>query len=104
MERLPGAIFKQHNARLYSKDVTRLFTYCYYPSLACLIPRFVSNRVYLGSFGTASWASSSLNELEARLQQKKKDELSQDIMQNLYTSMPDHIASCIRAKKSSTGY
>ncbi|GFW63640.1 hypothetical protein TNCV_4329281 [Trichonephila clavipes] len=31
--------------------------HCYYPSLACSIPRFVSNLAYLGSFGTASWAS-----------------------------------------------
>ncbi|GFW92078.1 uncharacterized protein TNCV_2153571 [Trichonephila clavipes] len=31
--------------------------HCYYSSLACPIPRFVSNRAYLGSFGTASWAS-----------------------------------------------
>ncbi|GFW44562.1 transposable element Tcb1 transposase [Trichonephila clavipes] len=37
--------------------VTRLYPHCYYPSLACPIPRFVSNRAYLGSFGTASWAS-----------------------------------------------
>ncbi|GFU77513.1 transposable element Tcb1 transposase [Trichonephila clavipes] len=27
------------------------------PSMACPIPRFVSNRAYLVSFGTASWAS-----------------------------------------------
>ncbi|GFX77711.1 transposable element Tcb1 transposase [Trichonephila clavipes] len=37
-------------------DVTRLSPHRYYTSLACLIPRFVSNRAYLGSFGTASWA------------------------------------------------
>ncbi|GFV62248.1 transposable element Tcb1 transposase [Trichonephila clavipes] len=39
----------------------------------------------------------SLNELEARLQQIW-NEMSQDIIQNLYVSMPDHIASCIRAR------
>ncbi|GFX01462.1 integrase catalytic domain-containing protein [Trichonephila clavipes] len=41
----------------YGKGVTRLSPHCYYPSLACLIPRFASNRAYLGSFGTASLAS-----------------------------------------------
>ncbi|GFX91563.1 transposable element Tcb1 transposase [Trichonephila clavipes] len=45
----------------------------------------------------------SLNELEARLQQIW-NEMSQDIIQNLYASMPDRIASCIRAGWGSTGY
>ncbi|GFS53935.1 transposable element Tcb1 transposase [Trichonephila clavipes] len=39
----------------------------------------------------------SLNELEARLQQIW-NEMSQDIIQNLYASMPNRIASCIRAR------
>ncbi|GFV09516.1 transposable element Tcb1 transposase [Trichonephila clavipes] len=43
----------------------------------------------------------SLNELEARLQQIWK-EMSQDIIQNLHASVPDHI-SCIRARRVSTG-
>ncbi|GFX62134.1 transposable element Tcb1 transposase [Trichonephila clavipes] len=41
---------------LHGKGVTRLAPDCYYPSLACPIPRIFSNRRYLGSFGTASWA------------------------------------------------
>ncbi|GFX48633.1 transposable element Tcb1 transposase [Trichonephila clavipes] len=41
----------------HGKGVTRLSPHCFYPSLAFPIPRFVSNRAYLGSFGTASWAS-----------------------------------------------
>ncbi|GFV43111.1 transposable element Tcb1 transposase [Trichonephila clavipes] len=45
----------------------------------------------------------SLNELEARLQQIW-NEMSQDIIQNLYAFMPDRIASCIRARRGSTGY
>ncbi|GFV75198.1 transposable element Tcb1 transposase [Trichonephila clavipes] len=45
----------------------------------------------------------SLNELETRLQQIW-NEMSQDIIQNLYASMPDRIASCIRARGGSTGY
>ncbi|GFX09342.1 transposable element Tcb1 transposase [Trichonephila clavipes] len=39
------------------KGVTRLSLHGYYPSLACPIPRFVSNQTYLELFGTASWAS-----------------------------------------------
>ncbi|GFV25017.1 transposable element Tcb1 transposase [Trichonephila clavipes] len=39
----------------------------------------------------------SLNELEARLQQIW-NEMSQDIIQNLCASMPDRIASCVRAR------
>ncbi|GFT03022.1 transposable element Tcb1 transposase [Trichonephila clavipes] len=41
----------------HGKGITRLSPHCYYPSLACPIPKCVSNRAYLGSFGTASWAS-----------------------------------------------
>ncbi|GFX73569.1 hypothetical protein TNCV_2342741 [Trichonephila clavipes] len=44
----------------------------------------------------------SLNELEARLQQIW-NEMSQDITQNLYSSMLDRIASCIRARGGSIG-
>ncbi|GFV38367.1 transposable element Tcb1 transposase [Trichonephila clavipes] len=45
------------NKTVLGKGVTRLSPHCYYPSLACPIRRFVSNRAYLGPFGTASWAS-----------------------------------------------
>ncbi|GFT05116.1 transposable element Tcb1 transposase [Trichonephila clavipes] len=84
MQRLPEAIFQQTNARLQQtgKGVTRLPLHCYYPSFACPITRFVSNRAYLG------WRVGHpmrLNELEARLQQIW-NEMSQDIIQN---SMPD---------------
>ncbi|GFV41587.1 transposable element Tcb1 transposase [Trichonephila clavipes] len=41
----------------HGKGVTRLSPYSDYPSLACPISRFVSNRAYLGSFVTTSWAS-----------------------------------------------
>ncbi|GFX06469.1 transposable element Tcb1 transposase [Trichonephila clavipes] len=41
----------------HGKGVTRLSPHCYYPSLASLIHRFVSNRAYLGSFGKVSWES-----------------------------------------------
>ncbi|GFW84329.1 transposable element Tcb1 transposase [Trichonephila clavipes] len=45
----------------------------------------------------------SFNELEARLQQIW-NEISQNIIQNLYASMPDRIASCIHARGGSTRY
>ncbi|GFV26810.1 transposable element Tcb1 transposase [Trichonephila clavipes] len=54
---LPGVFFLQDNARLTRKGVTRLSPHIYYPSLACEIPKFASNRAYLGSFGTACWSS-----------------------------------------------
>ncbi|GFT52786.1 transposable element Tcb1 transposase [Trichonephila clavipes] len=53
MQQLPVA--RQCSAS-HGKGVTRLYPHCYSPSLACPIHRFVSNRAYLGSFGTASWA------------------------------------------------
>ncbi|GFU90897.1 transposable element Tcb1 transposase [Trichonephila clavipes] len=58
MQWLLGAIFQQDNDRPHTARVfTRLSPQCYYPSLACPIPRFVSNRAFMGSFGTVSWAS-----------------------------------------------
>ncbi|GFU94040.1 transposable element Tcb1 transposase [Trichonephila clavipes] len=45
----------------------------------------------------------SLNKLEPRLQQIW-NETSQEVVQNLYTSMTDRIASCIRARGGSKGY
>ncbi|GFW81610.1 uncharacterized protein TNCV_2882871 [Trichonephila clavipes] len=93
MQWLPGTIFQRDNARLHTARVSQLSPPLYYPSLACPIPRFVSSQAYLGSFGMVSWVSTSLNELEARLQQIW-NEMSQDIIQNLYASIPDRIASC----------
>ncbi|GFW79551.1 transposable element Tcb1 transposase [Trichonephila clavipes] len=45
----------------------------------------------------------SLSELKARLQQIW-NEMSQDIIKNLYASMPDRIASCICTRGTSTVY
>ncbi|GFX18164.1 HTH_Tnp_Tc3_2 domain-containing protein [Trichonephila clavipes] len=45
----------------------------------------------------------NLSELEERLLQIW-NETSQDNIQNMYASMPDRIASCIRARVDSTGY
>ncbi|GFW93212.1 transposable element Tcb1 transposase [Trichonephila clavipes] len=45
----------------------------------------------------------SLIQLGAMLQQIG-NEISQDILLNLYASMPTRIAACIRARGGSTGY
>ncbi|GFX27331.1 uncharacterized protein TNCV_3341431 [Trichonephila clavipes] len=57
MQRLPGALFQQENARPHTVRVSGFSPHCYYPFLDCPIPRLVCNRAYLGSFGKASWAS-----------------------------------------------
>ncbi|GFU73860.1 uncharacterized protein TNCV_554881 [Trichonephila clavipes] len=56
MQRLPGATFQQDNAQPHTARVPQdcLSLHCYYPSLTCPIPIFVSNRAYLGPFGTVS--------------------------------------------------
>ncbi|GFY13803.1 transposable element Tcb2 transposase [Trichonephila clavipes] len=53
--------------------------------------------------GQRIWHPTSLKELEAKLEQIW-NEMSQDIIQYLYASMPDRIASCIRAIVCSTAY
>ncbi|GFT72854.1 hypothetical protein TNCV_5065811 [Trichonephila clavipes] len=51
----------------HGKGAIRLSLHCCYHSSACLIPRFVSNRAYLGSFGTASWASHEFEQTEGKV-------------------------------------
>ncbi|GFX15931.1 uncharacterized protein TNCV_522381 [Trichonephila clavipes] len=87
----------------HGKDVTRLSSHCNYRFLAYPIARFVSNRAYSGSFGTGSRA---FHECDQTISKGKQiwNEMSQDIIQNLYASMPDGIASCIRARGGSTGH
>ncbi|GFV36380.1 uncharacterized protein TNCV_2234271 [Trichonephila clavipes] len=82
--------------------VTRLSLHFYFPSLTCLIPRFVSNRPYLGYFERRVGHRTSLNEVEAKRQQTW-NEMSQNIIQNLYASMLDRKASCIRPRRGSKG-
>ncbi|GFW75205.1 transposable element Tcb1 transposase [Trichonephila clavipes] len=58
LQRLPGAIFQQDNARSHtarvSQDSLRTVTTL---TLTSPIPKFVSNRAYLGSFETVNWES-----------------------------------------------
>ncbi|GFU11170.1 transposable element Tcb1 transposase [Trichonephila clavipes] len=74
IQRLPEAIFQEDNARPHTDNLGRQVGH-----------------------------PTSLNELEARLQQIW-NEMSQDIIQNLYASMPDRITSYIRARGCSTGH
>ncbi|GFU02680.1 transposable element Tcb1 transposase [Trichonephila clavipes] len=104
MQRLPGTIFQQDNARSYTERVSQdcLRTVAALPCLPdpqiCLHSS-ISGIIWYGEVGHPT----SLNELEPRLQQIW-NEMSQCIIQNLYASMPDRIASCIRARGGSTGY
>ncbi|GFY00771.1 DDE_3 domain-containing protein [Trichonephila clavipes] len=86
----------------HGKGVTNLSLHCYYPSLACSIPDLSPVKHMWDHLGRRVVHPASLNELEARLQQIW-NEMSQDIIQNLYASMPVRIAMCFRAGGSSSG-
>ncbi|GFV32298.1 hypothetical protein TNCV_1675841 [Trichonephila clavipes] len=61
---LPRAIFQQYNAHPHTeRDSLYHIRYISSPSLACSIPRFVADRVYLGSFWTALESIMSLVQL-----------------------------------------
>ncbi|GFX02641.1 transposable element Tcb1 transposase [Trichonephila clavipes] len=104
MQWLPGAIFQQDNARPHkarmSQDCLRTVTTLPWPSrfpdLSPIEHIWDHLRCRVGH-------PTSLNELEARLQQIW-NKMSQDIIQNLYASMPDRIVLCIHASCGSTGY
>ncbi|GFT79064.1 transposable element Tcb2 transposase [Trichonephila clavipes] len=99
-----GTIFQQentppHTARV-SQDYIRIgFT------LPCLArsPDLSAIEHIWDHLGRRVGHPTSLNELEARVQQIW-NEMSPDIIQSLYASIPDRIASCIRAREASTGY
>ncbi|GFV51176.1 transposable element Tcb1 transposase [Trichonephila clavipes] len=104
MQGLPGAIFQPDNARprtaRESQDCLCTVTALPWPARSPDLSPIEHIRDHLGR-GVGH--PTSLNELEARLQQLW-NEMSQDIIQNLHASMPDRIASCIRAGGGSTGY
>ncbi|GFW41858.1 transposable element Tcb1 transposase [Trichonephila clavipes] len=104
LQRLPGAIFQQDSARHLTarglQDCLRNVTTLPWPARS---PYLSPIEHIWDHLGRRVGHPTSLNELEARLQ-KIWNEMSQDIIQNLYASMPDHIASCIRARGDSTGY
>ncbi|GFT22211.1 uncharacterized protein TNCV_3272491 [Trichonephila clavipes] len=87
----------------HDKSVTRLSPHCYYPSWPAPFPYSSPIEPIWDHFGRRVEYPTSLNELETRVQQIW-NEMSQDIIQNLYASMADRIALCIRSKGGSTGY
>ncbi|GFV33647.1 transposable element Tcb1 transposase [Trichonephila clavipes] len=104
MHRLPGAIFEQDNARPHmarvSQDCLRTVTTIPWPTRSPELPPIEHIWDHLGP---RVGHPQSLNELEATLQQIW-NEMSQDVVQNLYASMPDRVESCIHARGDSKGY
>lgn len=104
MARLPGAIFQQDNARPHtarmSQDCLRHITTLPWPARS---PDLSPIEHIWDHLGRQVGQPTSLVELEARLQQLW-NEMSQDIIRNLYASMPARIASCIRARGGPTEY
>ncbi|GFW77721.1 uncharacterized protein TNCV_134121 [Trichonephila clavipes] len=95
MQRFTGAIFPRIQCSAsYGKGLS---PHCYWFSLACPIPSLSPINHMWDHLRRRVGRTMSLNELEARLQQIW-NEMSQDIIQNLYTSMPDRIIWCIRSR------
>ncbi|GFV03424.1 transposable element Tcb1 transposase [Trichonephila clavipes] len=105
MQRLLGAIFQQDNAQPHtarvSQDCLRTVTTLPWPVQSHF---FLSPIEHIcNHLGRRVGHLTSLNELESRLLQIW-NEMSQDLIQKLYASMLDRIASCIPARGCSTGY
>ncbi|GFX88609.1 transposable element Tcb1 transposase [Trichonephila clavipes] len=98
MQRLPGAIFRQDNALPHTARVSQDCLLTVTP-LPCSgrSPDLSTIKHIWDRLGWRVRHPTSLNELEARLQQIW-NEMSQDIIQNLYALMPDRIASYIRVR------
>ncbi|GFU56412.1 transposable element Tcb1 transposase [Trichonephila clavipes] len=98
MQWFPGAIFQQCNARSHMPRVSQdcLLTVTILP-LPARFPDLFPIEHILDRLGRRVRHPTILNALEARLQQIW-NEMSQDIIQNFYASMPDRIASRIRAR------
>ncbi|GFX26982.1 transposable element Tcb1 transposase [Trichonephila clavipes] len=104
MQQLLEAIFQQDNARLHrasaSQDCLPTVTTLPWPARS---PYLSPIEHIWDHLGRRVWHTTSLNELNARLQQIW-NEVSQDIIQNLYASMPDCIASRTCGRGGSTSY
>ncbi|GFV99834.1 transposable element Tcb2 transposase [Trichonephila clavipes] len=99
-----GVISQQDNARPHmarvSQDCLHMVTNLPWPARS---PDLSAIEHIWDHLGWRDAHPACLNEIEARLQQIR-NEMYQDIIQNLYASMPDRIASCIPARGVSTGY
>ncbi|GFT87684.1 uncharacterized protein TNCV_3453811 [Trichonephila clavipes] len=104
MQRLPGAIFQQDNARPHmarvSQDCFRTVTTLPWPALVLI---FVSNRAYLESFETVSWASHEFERTRGKVDSKYGTKCLKTPYRICVPSVPDRIASCIRARGGSIG-
>ncbi|GFV46323.1 transposable element Tcb1 transposase [Trichonephila clavipes] len=106
VQRLLGAIFQQNNVLPYTARVSQDYFHA-----VTILPWPTRSQICLQSSmsgiicdGVLGESPTSLNELEAKLQQIW-NKMSQDIIQNLYAALiPDRIASCIRARGGLTGY
>ncbi|GFW57734.1 transposable element Tcb1 transposase [Trichonephila clavipes] len=85
------------------KGVTRLSSHCYYSSFACSIPRFDSNRAYLGSFGTESWASHEFERSTIKVTANIKRNVSRHHTELVCLNARSY-PSCIHARGGSKGY
>ncbi|GFU10982.1 transposable element Tcb2 transposase [Trichonephila clavipes] len=90
--------FQQGNAQPYTARESQDFPLLW-PARS---PDLSSTEYIWDHLGRRVWFLTSMNELESRLQQIW-NETSQDI-QNLYASMPDRFAPCIRARWGLTRY
>ncbi|GFV21249.1 transposable element Tcb1 transposase [Trichonephila clavipes] len=94
MQRLLGAIFQQVNAQPYTEGVSRNCLHTVTTLLwTALSPDLSQIEHIWDHLGRRVGHPTSLN--EAKLQQIW-NEMSQDIIWNLYASMPDRIAWCFR--------
>ncbi|GFT54311.1 transposable element Tcb1 transposase [Trichonephila clavipes] len=98
MQRLPGAIFQQHNVQHHmarvSQDCLNTVT-----TLPCPVrsPALSLIEHIWDHLGGRVGYPTSLNEQEAMLHQIR-NEMSKDIIPNLYASMPNRIASYIPSR------
>ncbi|GFU80807.1 transposable element Tcb1 transposase [Trichonephila clavipes] len=104
MQRLPGDIFQQDNARphlaMVSQDCLRTVATFNWPARS---PDLSPVKHIWGPLRGRVGHPTSLNELEARLQQIW-NEMSQDIIQNYKTSSRSYRIVYSRARGGSTGY
>ncbi|GFT44027.1 transposable element Tcb1 transposase [Trichonephila clavipes] len=104
MKWLSGAIFQQENDQLHtakvSQDCFRTVTTLPWPTRS---PDLTPIEHIWDLLGRRIGHPTRLNELESKLP-LILNEMSEDIIQNLYASTPNRIASCICARRGSTGY
>ncbi|GFX30519.1 hypothetical protein TNCV_3461701 [Trichonephila clavipes] len=99
---MAGLIFQQDNAGPQGCHNTATTTLLHFPGLLdsqICHQSSISEIIWDGKVGQPT----SLIELEVRLQQLWNG-ISQEIIRNLYVSIPARIASCIHARRCPTEY